>query len=72
MRSLFRAFGLVLALAAFGCGESGVTEGTVPFKETNTSQFDQMKNQMIGNVKSKNYAKKQVGAAPEAPAEKNP
>jgi len=69
MRTLLQAFGLVLALTAFGCGDSGVTEGTVPFKKTDTSQFDAMKNQMIGKMKTKDYTKKAPAAAPAAPAE---
>ena len=75
MRTLLQAFGLVLALTAFGCGDSGVTEGPVPFKPTDASQFDEMKNQMIGNMKTKAYTKKQPApAAPKStgatPAEK--
>ncbi|APW60138.1 hypothetical protein [Paludisphaera borealis] len=43
----------ILALAIVGCGDSGVTEGTVPFKatDTNTKQFEDMKKQMMANVK---------------------
>jgi hypothetical protein len=68
MRTLLQAFGLVIVLTAFGCGDSGVTEGPVPFKPTDTKQFEAMKNQMIGNMKSKDYLKKPSAAAPAAPA----
>jgi hypothetical protein len=71
MRILLQALGLLVVLTAFGCGDSGVTEGTVPFKATDTSQFDEMKNQMIGNLKTKSYTKKQAplpGANTSAPS----
>ena len=54
MRTMLRAAGLVFALSMFGC-DSGVTEGPVPFKKTDAKQFDEMKNQMIGNMKNKSY-----------------
>ncbi|MDR3621423.1 MAG: hypothetical protein P4L85_18885 [Paludisphaera borealis] len=41
----------VLVLGFVGCGDSGVTEGPVPFKPTDAGQFDEMKKQMMGNVK---------------------
>jgi hypothetical protein len=68
MRTMLCLVGMVVALAAFGCGDSGVDEGTVPFKATDTNQFEDMKKQMIGNVKQKSYAK--VPPPSTAPAEK--
>jgi len=64
MRIMTEVLGFVLVLTLCGCGDSGVTEGSVPFKETNTSQFDEMKNQMMKNIKTKSYLKKPV--APKA------
>lgn len=56
MRMLLRTLGLLAALTAFGC-DSSVDEGPVPFKPTDTKQFEEMKNQMIGNMKSKAHMK---------------
>lgn len=42
----------LLLLGLAGCGDSAVNEGPVPFKPTDTQQFDQMKQFMIGNVKN--------------------
>ena len=61
MRTMLRAAGLVFALSMFGC-DSGVTEGPVPFKKTDAKQFDEMKNQMIGNMKNKSYLKNKSAA----------
>ena len=71
MRSLLKALGLVIGLTVFGCG--GSEEGPVPFKATDTKQFEEMKNQMIGNMKTKSYLKSKPAAAKTsgaAPAEK--
>jgi len=71
------AAGILFSIALAGCG--GEPEN-VPFKATDTSQFDDMKNMMIKNVKSKNYkgvtppketAAKQTPAK-ETPAEETP
>ncbi len=56
-----RRFGLgclILALASAGCGESGPTEGTVPFQSGNTDQLGPLQSQMQNNVKNKTYLKK--------------
>src|SRR5207248_947706 len=42
-----------------GCG--GGEEKAVPFKETPTGQFDQMKTQMLKNFQSKAYRKRDTG-----------
>jgi hypothetical protein len=68
------ATGIVL-LAAVGCGDSGVTEGTVPFKatDTNTPGFEEMKKHMMSQVKgptpkkSAEASKKAEPAAEKAP-----
>jgi hypothetical protein len=63
MRLLRTGLGLFLAAAFCGCGDSGVTEGTVPFKATDTSQFDQMKNDMMKNV-TRQGSRTTPGSAP--------
>jgi hypothetical protein len=75
MRSMLRVAGLAVALSAFGCGGT-VDEGPVQFKPTDSKQFEDMKNQMIGNMKNKSYTKNKAdAAAPKAgdaaPAEKS-
>ena len=70
MRTMLRVLGLAAALTATGCGDSRDQDGSVPFKATDTSQFDEMKNQMIGNLKKKSsYTKVPTQTAP--PAEKS-
>ncbi len=59
MRIMLGTLGLVVGLSVLRCGDGTVTEGTVPFKETNTDQWKEMKEQMIGNMKTKAYIKKQ-------------
>jgi len=54
---------LTVALLLIGCGGGESTE-TVPFKATDTSQFESMKNAMMKNVQTKNYK----GVAPEKTA----
>lgn len=58
---------VVMILGFVGCGDSGVTEGSVPFKPTDASQFDEMKKQMMNNVKGP--TPKKAAAAAEKPAE---
>jgi hypothetical protein len=54
-----RIAGIAAVLALAGCGEeSGVTEGTVPFKTGNVEQLAPMKNRMNETVKSKAYMTK--------------
>lgn len=55
MRSLTRAIVAILLLCfiGLGCGES--EPASVPFKKTDTGQFDQLKDQMSKNLKTKNY-----------------
>jgi hypothetical protein len=60
MRLLQAGFAFILAGACCGCGDSGVTEGE--FKKTDTSQFDQMKNDMIKNLKQ--GSRRVPGSAP--------
>jgi hypothetical protein len=58
MRRL-RIAGFVAALALAGCGEdTGVTEGTLPFKSGNVDQLAPMKNQMNEIVKAKMHTKR--------------
>jgi len=60
--SRLRIAGIVAALALAGCGdESGVTEGTVPFKSGNVDQLAPLKNQMTEAVKTKAYTKMPAG-----------
>ena len=48
--------GAVLAFSTLaGCGSE---PETVEFKATDTSQFDQMKNQMMDKMKTKSFQKK--------------
>jgi hypothetical protein len=59
--SRLRIAGIVAALALAGCGDdSGVTEGTVPFKSGNVEQVGAMRNQMIEAAKAKTYTKRPV------------
>lgn len=48
---------LFLALACAGCGEAGPTEGPVEFKSGNIDQLGPLQNQMMENMKNKNYMK---------------
>jgi hypothetical protein len=76
---------LVLAAVLSGCGgDSGSAPGAgfldepggrsaVPFKSTDTSQFDKMKQQMMESQKSGVFMKKPIPPPKEAkPAEKKP
>lgn len=54
---------LIMTGLAAGC-DSGVKEGPVEFKPTDTNQFESMKNQMLEGMKTKDYTKKP--AAPKA------
>jgi hypothetical protein len=45
----------LLTSLVIGCGDAPKTE-TVPFKQTDASQFDAMKGMMIKNVQSKGKA----------------
>jgi hypothetical protein len=64
-----------ILVGAVGCGDSGVTEGTVQFKATDTSgqNFESMKKFMMGQVKgptpkkSAEASKKAEPAADKAP-----
>jgi hypothetical protein len=62
-----------LAFMLAGC-DSGVTEGTVPFKETDTKQFDQMKEDMVRNLMSSGKVKASAPkkSQPAPAAEKKP
>jgi hypothetical protein len=75
-RSCLGIVGIVLAAAIAGCGDTGVQEGTVPFKGTSTEQFNEMKNETQKNVKTQAYAKKLEGDAKPAgdtkPADSKP
>lgn len=62
----------VVVLGFIGCGDSAVDEGTVPFKPTDASQFDEMKKQMMGNVKGPMTKKSVTDKAAEKPAEPAP
>jgi len=60
--SRLRIAGIVAAFAVAGCGDdSGVTEGTVPFKTGNVDQSAPLKNQMTEAVKAIAYTKRQAG-----------
>ncbi len=61
---------IVAAFALAGCGDdSGVTEGTVPFKSGNVDQLATLKNQMTENLKNKVHTKRPVAEEkPEAKA----
>ncbi|MGO9470649.1 MAG: hypothetical protein ACLQIB_38540 [Isosphaeraceae bacterium] len=61
--SRLRFAGIVAAFALAGCGgeDSGVTEGTVPFKTGNVEQLAPLKNQMTEAAKSKAYLKRPTG-----------
>jgi hypothetical protein len=66
--SRLRIAGIVAAFAFLGCGDdSGVTEGTVPFKSGNVDQLAPMKNQMIEAAKAKTNTKGSGGEAKPAP-----
>ncbi|MGC8642039.1 MAG: hypothetical protein ACP5XB_19410 [Isosphaeraceae bacterium] len=74
MRNMLKVAGLMIGLTVFGCGGT-VDEGPHEFKATDTKSkaFEDMKNQMIGNFKSKAYLKNKPAAPPTggaAPAEK--
>jgi len=57
--SRLRIAGIVAAFALAGCGDdSGVTEGTIPFKSGNVDQLGPMKSQIIENAKNNVYTKK--------------
>ncbi len=64
-KSCMLAGGILVSFAIAGC-DSGVKEGTVEFKPTNTSQFDAMKNQMLEGIKSKSYTQKPKAEAGES------
>jgi len=56
--SRLRIAGIVAAFALAGCGDdSGVTEGTTPFKSGNVEQLAPLKKQMTENIKAKVYSK---------------
>jgi hypothetical protein len=57
---------LVLAAAFAGCGETPVEEGPVPYKATDISQFEKMKNSMIESMKTRSYTKKPAPPKEEA------
>ena len=60
--SRLRIAGIVAAFALAGCGDdSGVTEGTVPFRSGNVDQLGPLKNQMIEAAKTKAYTKRPTG-----------
>jgi hypothetical protein len=46
---------LTVACLLIGCGDSGSTTETVPFKATDTSQFEAMKNAMMKKVQTRDY-----------------
>jgi hypothetical protein len=57
--SRLRIAGIVAAFALAGCGDdSGVSEGTVPFKSGNVDQLAPLKEQMTENMKNKAYTKR--------------
>jgi len=69
--SRLRIAGIVAAFAVAGCGDdSGVTEGTVPFKTGNVDQLAPLKNQMTEAAKAKAYTKKPAGEGKPATAGK--
>jgi hypothetical protein len=81
--SRLRIAGIVAAFALAGCGDdSGVTEGTLPFRSGNVDQLAPLKNQMTEVVKAKAYTKRPAGEGKPAseakpageakPAEKKP
>jgi len=57
--------GIVLTTAVAGCSDTGVQEGTVPFKGTNTESLNVMKNQMTQDIKAQEYAKKSSAGSKE-------
>jgi len=75
MRRFLPCIATVVLLGAVGCGDSGVSEGTVDFKPTDTKSagFEEMKKHMMGQVKGptpkKAAADKQPAA--EAPEKKD-
>ena len=75
-RSRLGIAGIVLAAALAGCGDSGVQEGTVPFKGTNTEPLNAMKNEMKKAAQAQaNEQKSEADAKPGAnakPAESKP
>jgi hypothetical protein len=71
--------GIVLvALVLPGCGEDpATTEGTMPWKGTNTSSLEPLRNEMQKNMRSKVYLKKieesgQPSVATQGTAESQP
>jgi hypothetical protein len=50
----------MLAAAFAGCGDSAVEEGTVPFKNTDTSQFEEMTRGMKDSMSKKSYTQRPV------------
>lgn len=56
-----------LASCISGCGNGGVTEGTVPFKQTDTKQFDKMKADMMKNIGTRHLSPKAKSAKARTP-----
>ncbi|MGP0062185.1 MAG: hypothetical protein ACLQGP_01110 [Isosphaeraceae bacterium] len=67
--------GIVLAAALAGCSDTGVQEGTVPFKSTNTEPLNAMKNEMKKAAQAQSNEQKPAESKPAAdskPAESKP
>jgi hypothetical protein len=50
--------GIILGTALAGCSDTGVKEGPVPFKGTNTEPYNAMKNQMVKGAQTQAFDKK--------------
>ena len=70
MRTLHRTVVAALLAAPLVAGCGGSEEKAVPFKETPTAPFDQMKAQMLKNFQSKAYRQRASAAPPAAGKEK--
>jgi hypothetical protein len=65
--------GMLLSFAIVGCGEEELDSGGMPFKNTDTSQFESLNDQMKASLKKRDYvarpkpAKAKKEAEPKAP-----
>jgi len=64
--------GIVLAAGLAGCGETGVQEGSVPFKGTSTEPLNALTNQMKKNAQTQAYTNKPIDEDAVSPADAKP
>jgi hypothetical protein len=61
--------GAMLMLGVVGCGESELDSGTMPFKTTDTAQFESLKEQMKASLTKKTYQRKPTASKTKEKAE---